>query len=345
MNLPILPKVGCICPTFNRIDKLEEMLQCFLNQDYEGPKELVILNDCPTQKLKFEHPNVKIVNSDTQYASLCKKHKALVDMTDGELITVWDDDDIKFSNAISFCVKRMKMLNTPLFYPKNTLILYDNTTYRLINSSHFHLNGMWTRELYNLVGGYSENSEFADGALQNKFLICLRDFVPIDILVSDTYAIYRVNGDVKQISFHHQETDSTSEKSKLYREMVLQKAQSGIYELQPHLEKDYETEAKEIIEQRKYVYNVYSVQYNKEENKVLVYAGQCALKVQFFDKKTGACVYTGKGMSSDDINNNWFQCFYYDKSANFIINVYANEQLVETLDTETMISKKYDPLS
>ena len=58
----MLPKVSCLCPTYGRPQCLEEAIFSFLTQDYQGEKELVILNDLADQTLIFDHPDVKIIN-------------------------------------------------------------------------------------------------------------------------------------------------------------------------------------------------------------------------------------------------------------------------------------------
>jgi hypothetical protein len=40
------PGISCYCSTFGRpVNLVENSIQCFLDQDYDGPKELVILTD------------------------------------------------------------------------------------------------------------------------------------------------------------------------------------------------------------------------------------------------------------------------------------------------------------
>jgi cellulose synthase/poly-beta-1,6-N-acetylglucosamine synthase-like glycosyltransferase len=56
------PAVSCICPTYARPELLEEAIHSFLQQDYAGPKELIVLNDYEEQILELGHPEVLIVN-------------------------------------------------------------------------------------------------------------------------------------------------------------------------------------------------------------------------------------------------------------------------------------------
>ncbi|MCX6908301.1 MAG: glycosyltransferase family A protein [Verrucomicrobia bacterium] len=50
------PAVSCMCLTYGRPQVLAEAVQSFLQQNYAGPKELVVLNDLDCQTLRFEHP-------------------------------------------------------------------------------------------------------------------------------------------------------------------------------------------------------------------------------------------------------------------------------------------------
>src|SRR5262245_8679210 len=57
------PSVSCMCLTYGRPPHLvEEAIESFLRQDYRGQKELIVLNDLFGQELRFEHPEVQIVN-------------------------------------------------------------------------------------------------------------------------------------------------------------------------------------------------------------------------------------------------------------------------------------------
>ena len=54
-----LPPVSAMCLTYGRPHVLEEAIHSFLKQDYLGPKEMIVLNDCDQQVLLFDHPEVK----------------------------------------------------------------------------------------------------------------------------------------------------------------------------------------------------------------------------------------------------------------------------------------------
>lgn len=88
------PFISCLCPTFGRTHLLEEAIQSFLSQTYPGRKELIVLNDFDQQRLVFDHPEVRVINAKERYPSLGQKRNASVDFSQGDLLCVWDDDDI-----------------------------------------------------------------------------------------------------------------------------------------------------------------------------------------------------------------------------------------------------------
>lgn len=90
---PYKPLISCKCTTYGRVDMLEEALHSFLQQTYEN-KELVIVNDYPLQELKFDHPQVRIYNIKEPFKSIGDKEDFAVDLCHGDIIAVWDDDDI-----------------------------------------------------------------------------------------------------------------------------------------------------------------------------------------------------------------------------------------------------------
>ena len=90
-----LPFISCKCITYGRVGTLEESIESFLKQDYPADKcELVIVNDYPLQTLKFDHPQVKIVNVNQTFTTIGAKENFATEMCNGEIICQWDDDDL-----------------------------------------------------------------------------------------------------------------------------------------------------------------------------------------------------------------------------------------------------------
>lgn len=94
------PLASCVCVTFDRPKLLNELLFCFLNQDYEN-KELIILNDQKDVIYKYNDPRVKIFNYSERFPSLGNKRNRSMDLVNGDYVFIFDDDDIYYSNHIS----------------------------------------------------------------------------------------------------------------------------------------------------------------------------------------------------------------------------------------------------
>lgn len=98
MNYPL---ISCKMITYGRVDMLEESLHSFLQQDYPGPKELIIVNDYPLQTLIFDHPEVKIINLNYTFSIIGDKENFATELCNGDIICQWDDDDIALPNHLS----------------------------------------------------------------------------------------------------------------------------------------------------------------------------------------------------------------------------------------------------
>jgi len=94
-------RISCKCTTYGRVNVLEEALYGFLHQEYEGWKELVIVNDYPLQKLHFDHPQVRIYNLDETFDVIGDKENYTIERCEGDIIAVFDDDDIGLPNHLS----------------------------------------------------------------------------------------------------------------------------------------------------------------------------------------------------------------------------------------------------
>lgn len=94
-------KISCYCLTYRTTELLEEAIFSFLQQDYAGEKELVILNDEPEQELVFIHPQVKVYNMKSRCSDIVKKYNHAVSLCTGDVCVPWDDDDICLPHRLS----------------------------------------------------------------------------------------------------------------------------------------------------------------------------------------------------------------------------------------------------
>ena len=99
------PFISAKCITYGRVDMLEESIYSFINQDYPGKKEMIIVNDYPEQKLIFDHPDVKIYNLDKTFDTIGEKENFATSKCSAEIICQWDDDDVALPNHLKNVAK------------------------------------------------------------------------------------------------------------------------------------------------------------------------------------------------------------------------------------------------
>ncbi len=94
-------KVAILIPTYARIRFLQEALHCALRQDY--PATVIILNDCPDQRLECDHPNVIAIN-EVPLPTLGRKRNRMLHIAMAlslDRVCWLDDDDLCFPNYVS----------------------------------------------------------------------------------------------------------------------------------------------------------------------------------------------------------------------------------------------------
>lgn len=100
-------KVSFKCITYSRISLLEEALYSFLQLE-NNDSELIIVNDYPLQILIFEHPQVKIFNLKETFSTIGDKENFAIEQCSGDIIAVYDDDDIALPNHLNNIKKYWK---------------------------------------------------------------------------------------------------------------------------------------------------------------------------------------------------------------------------------------------
>jgi len=162
-----LPAVSCMCLTYGRNRELEEAIESFLRQDYEGEKELIVLNDLSRQKLIFEHPEVRIVNLDTRCASVGLKRNRCAELARHDLLFVWDDDDIYLPHRLSHSVKRMQEQNLD-FYKPDKGYYWNSGRVTGLEGNLFHSQSCFRRQLFEQAGAYPDMGSGQDWGLEKK---------------------------------------------------------------------------------------------------------------------------------------------------------------------------------
>ena len=137
--------ISVLTSTYNRVEKLNELIYSFLKDTYED-KELIIVNDLPEQELIFDHPQVRIINMPSRFESLGEKRNFLLEMASGEYVTFADDDDIFLPHHLTRFVAAME---THLFINHGAHYLLKVSDLSSIQKRPLMLNGIscWHRHL------------------------------------------------------------------------------------------------------------------------------------------------------------------------------------------------------
>jgi glycosyltransferase involved in cell wall biosynthesis len=131
---------------------LEEAIGSFLEQDYPGDKELIVLNDYGEQLLQFTHPQVRIVNLPSRLRSVGEKYNALVALCSYDLVFVWHDDDIYLPHRLSYSVAHFDARRG--FFKAGQAWFLNDAALSGPEHNTFHGGSCWSRELFIRVGGY-----------------------------------------------------------------------------------------------------------------------------------------------------------------------------------------------
>jgi hypothetical protein len=187
------PGVSCICLTYARPEVLEEAIHSFLQQDYAGPKELIVLNDYDAQLLELDHPEVLVVNLPRRLRTVGEKMNLAVSLAAHDLLFVWDDDDIYLPHRLTFSVAKLDVQRG--FFKPDKAWHWNSGTLSGPAKNVFHSGSCWARRLFDEVGGYPAEGSGYDQVFEQRLE---RRFPSVttayDIRPEDIYYIYRWGG-------------------------------------------------------------------------------------------------------------------------------------------------------
>ncbi|MBV8202744.1 MAG: glycosyltransferase, partial [Acidobacteria bacterium] len=137
---------------YGRVGPLEEAIYSFLQQDYAGQKELIVLNDYERQTLVLDHPEVRIVNLPRRLHSVGEKYNAAVALASHDLIFVWHDDDVYLPHRLSLAVARL--LPERGFWKGGRAWAWNRGKLSGPDRNAFHGGCCWSRALWREAAGY-----------------------------------------------------------------------------------------------------------------------------------------------------------------------------------------------
>lgn len=153
VNTPSSPPVSCICFYTGSPHRLEEAICSFLQQDYDGVKELVIINDDPEVTLQFAHAEVKIVNLPESIRYKRPKWQKAVAACTHNLLMIWGADDISLPHRISITTAKWSSENESYPFIPDTIMIWENERVQGPYHNQFNQGGAWSRRLFERVGG------------------------------------------------------------------------------------------------------------------------------------------------------------------------------------------------
>jgi len=242
-TIPGSKLISALCITYGRPHLLEEAIESFLKQDYEN-KELIIVNDLAGQTLIYDdHPQIKVFNFKERFPTLGEKRNKAIELSKGEILISWDDDDIMLPWRLSQVAKEFNA-NPDLGYfkPGRAWFLKDGGHLDFPSDGvGFVTVPAWNREAITSIGGYSKINVGEDADLDARLKSSLDPKnVKITTCSDDECSfIYGWRSDSFHISgwgFDKNGESSGMEKSENY---IKSKPIQSTVVLRPHWKKDY----------------------------------------------------------------------------------------------------------
>lgn len=184
------PPVSCFCSIYGKVHCLPELIFSFLNQNYKGEKELVVLNDLNQQEIVFDHPEVKIINLKDRITPLGAKFNKNIEYCKHNIVSVFEVDDIYLSNHLTYAIENIK---NDIYHSNIAAVWTGQDTPLHYTSNYFHATHVFTKNLFYKTGGYSieiDNTSL-DIDLMSKFKKILGTTYSISPPKYDITYIYR----------------------------------------------------------------------------------------------------------------------------------------------------------
>lgn len=236
-----LPGVSCLCPTYGRppghLHLLEEAVESFVRQDYAGPKELLVLNDHPSQRLACAAPGVRVVNVAERLPTLGGKYNAMVRLAAYDLLCPFEDDDLSLPGRLTQAVACLG--GDSYWVPGYVWFLAGGAPHHAHEQGCTHHAGVFTRAAWRAVGGYPPVSGAQDKGMDGR----LRALPTAPALCRDPrdwQYVYRWGVSPVHLSGRRDCDDA-------YREWGDRPADPGRYEIAPRWRQDYQRLLEEAL--------------------------------------------------------------------------------------------------
>jgi hypothetical protein len=202
--------------------------------------------------LVCDAPGVRVVNVPERYPTLGDKHNAAIALARGELIAVWDDDDISLPWRLSLSVERLG--DADYFNPKRFWMMRRDELRPDPQSNIGHNLSLFRRAAYEAVGGYPALGSGVDLALdtalrarvkQGGGAVAGRD----GIETGDLYYIYRWGVSPAHLSAAAPQTAVDVNPHAKYERVGARPIEPGRFVLRPHWRQDYVAETRRHVDE------------------------------------------------------------------------------------------------
>jgi glycosyltransferase involved in cell wall biosynthesis len=221
--------ISVVTLTYKRKHLLEEAIQSYLNQDYEGESEMIIVNDSPHVKYIFDHPRVKIINCESRFSSIGKKLEFAFKNANGNYLYRLDDDDLLSPWALSIVDEYIKENPGKDIYRCAHHYFFTNNQYTSISDS-INNGNCYSKDFINKI-------EFPEVSGSEDNIITFWRYANIYNGNKGKYSmIYRWGMETYHISGMGNYEDNQYILSKTDQ---LCENEEGVIELNPHFKNDY----------------------------------------------------------------------------------------------------------
>ena len=153
--------ISILTLTYQRPNLLEEAIHSFLIQNQEDC-EMVIINDSEGNKLKYIHPQVKVINTSKRFSSVSKKLEWGFKQCKYDFIYRLDDDDLLAPNGLKRVKEFIKQNPNYDIYRSSQHLFFVNNKFEKLGSSVNNGN-IYTKSYLNRIDfGDKSFGEYSD---------------------------------------------------------------------------------------------------------------------------------------------------------------------------------------
>lgn len=118
-------RFSVICLTYKRSKLLEEAVYSVIQQTLKD-WELLIINDYDLQKIRYDHPQIRIFNLEEKFKTLGDKRNFGVEQANGDYIIMLDDDDLFLPSYLENINKIVSLGDVDLLLPQKPIFYFND---------------------------------------------------------------------------------------------------------------------------------------------------------------------------------------------------------------------------